>query len=597
MNVSLKTFLVLSILILALQACGSDAKDAAGDGDAEEDVFEHEDVPDGDDQPPDGDLEADGDDVEQPDGDTDSGEAFDTEESEAEAEEESPPEGLPTKLPFTFTRENPGDPIPADEVTAFTRRLTGLMAKAQYHDWVLRSSHGVHPSTGLRDFMLYWTGTHAEKSGDTVSFVHNETSSPTSADGGHNLMTRSSKILASAIAGYLMSGDTAMAAVAEQYCKGVTSTMLGMVYDDKDELHHLMARNVVTFNHGYTTHDGRKKEVDYSNWFHDGAGWNCHRFEYAENPYWGSVWVTNMRSKDDISRLLRVTAVIRYASEQAADEAVREACGEAHSYLKLFAKDIVDSGYYIRSKDKNGEVFIPGQTGDTEADNAAGDLASYVDWEMFIPNAECNPKRAAALIAYEDGLDNDCGDAGGNQYEEIAVRNHYFNIWLIRSTHISHVMQALTHRDNQAARQSLQGLVTRYTRDVAYDAVEQLEHDQDSWDRDVAASLMQAVAVGYPLNGEEARLVYKYYERAIEKFSTWPHWDLWDEEIPDGSYEYRPPDSELVEEQRSHWIRVEDLGAFLDACWSPFVNPDGIKLLDCELVRDPSQWDASWLEE
>ncbi len=486
-------------------------------------------------------------------------------------EQEAEPEGLPNELPFSFARENPGEPISDEEVRAFTERLVGLMAKIDYFNWLRRTSYGVDVSTGKEDWQVWWTGSHAEKNGDTVSFVHNETSSEDSADGGHNLMTRTIKVLGSAISGYLLTGDESMARVAEQYCKGVTAQMEGMVYDENDELHHLMARNVIPFNHEYTTFDGYKVSVDYSNWYHEGQGWNCHRFEFPNNPKWGSMWITNMRSKDDVSRVMRLSGTIRYAAEYAEDEAMREACSDAWEHLHLFFKDIVDHDYWIRTKDKYGEPFIPGLSGDEELDDGAGDLASYGAWDEVIYNSQCNAKRAVAYNGYGEGLDNNCELESGNAYEEAAIGIHYFNIWLIRSHHLARVFQALIHRNTEDALLGLQGLVERNER-YQNTPEEDLPKTQDEFDRDLASSLMQALSVGYPLNENEARMVMKYYERAVEQYKDWEYWNLWDTSVQDGTYDYRP--SEHIADQDVRWIRIEDFPAFLDACWSPFKNSE-----------------------
>ena len=507
--------------------------------------------------------------------------------------------GLPDKLPFSFVRDNPGNALDPQEVTAFTKRLVGMMAKVEYHKWLNRISYGVHSSTGKKDWAVWWTSAHAEKSGDTVTFVNNYYEDTTRADGGHNLMTRTSKILGSALAGYMLTGNEDMARLAEQYCKGVTASMEGMVYDENDTIRHLMARNIIPFNHSYTV-DGRKKAVDYSNWYYEGAGWNCQRFNYPNNPHWGSVWVTNMRSKDDVSRVMRIAATIRYAVERVEDAELKVACTEAYEHLQLFAQDIVDNDYWIRTKGKDGAPFIPGKSGDEELDNGAGDLASYRLYDGIFPNSQCNATRALAYLGYGEGLDNDCGDIDGseNAYEQAAINTHYFNIWLIRSHHLARIYQGLTNGDADDALLGLQGLVRRYTTSLET-PVDKLPVGEDEYMRDLASSMMQAVSVGYPLTEEEARLVMKYYLRTVDEWNTWPYWDLWDDSVADGSYEFRAPDSKVVDAEtgeKLRWVRPEDFGAFLDACWSPFKNPDGVQILDCDIVRDPASWDPAWAD-
>jgi hypothetical protein len=63
-------------------------------------------------------------------------------------------EGLPTSLPFEFSRPEAGEPLTDEEVTSFTEKLTGLYVAIDYFDWVLWYSHGVDASTGMRDYKL-----------------------------------------------------------------------------------------------------------------------------------------------------------------------------------------------------------------------------------------------------------------------------------------------------------------------------------------------------------------------------------------------------------------------------------------------------------
>ena len=163
-------------------------------------------------------------------------------------------ETLPQGLPFEYTRPDVGEPLTDQEQEAFSGKMRRFFEQVQYFDWLLRMSHGMDDSTGLRDYMLWWTDTHAVKQGDTVTIVHNYSEQ----HGGHNILKGNSIVLSSAIGGYLLTGDAAMAELAQQYCKGISSTMLGMVHDENDTILHLMARNVISSNHAYTTHDGHR---------------------------------------------------------------------------------------------------------------------------------------------------------------------------------------------------------------------------------------------------------------------------------------------------------------------------------------------------
>lgn len=490
---------------------------------------------------------------------------------------------LPTGLPFILERMDEGDPVPASETHAFTTRYAAWLKQVGYFDYVLRSIHGVDASTGKRDYALWWTDVEAVKTDDTVTFRH----LPSEKDhGGHNIITNNARLLAPAIIGALWANDSAASRVAEQICKGITHTMLGMVRDADDPLHHLMARNVVTFNHEFVTHDGRKKAVDYSAWFYPYVRWNCSRFKYEDNPHWGEVWVTNTRSKDDVGQLFRVSGWIRYASELARRPELRSACSETLELLQAFASDIVDNGYYIRTKDQEGQPYIASQTPIPGIDKISLDLDNYVTFDPLVPDSECNARRAADYLGYSDGTRNDCGDGDVNPFELMSLFNNYPNVNFFRAYHMANLLQSLIHGDDMAARTLLEGLVARLdadrTRDIAGIPVK-----QDNWLADLAFNLVQAAALGMPLTSTEVRLVQRYYLRALEHYEKWNHWDLWDPSIPDGSYSYKPPNRETTPDgEHVYWPRIQDMGAFIELCWSPFRNPSGAAPVDCDVIAE-----------
>jgi len=358
-----------------------------------------------------------------------------------------PPEGLPEALPFAFTRTDTGTPLSADEVAAFTRKMLGFLRQVRYFDYVLYTTHGVDASTGKRDWQ-FWYNERFRKEGDLVTFYH-----PVNlTDGGHNLHIPMSHVLGDVLAASLVTGDASATLAATQLCKGMTASMLGMVHDADDPLPHLMARNVVpAWNQEFTTHDGKRKAVDTSGWWSAYPRWNCSRFHYADNPHWGAMWITNLRSKDDVPHIFQAVPVLRYAVEQSVDTALKTACGETLSMLTAFAKDIVDSDYRIRTKDVDGNVFIPGYTGDTALDSKSGDISSFTWWRDLIPNGECNARRGAELIGYHHPIVEDCGRGEPNEYDDLAFHSNSYNKKICRFFHLSHLANALVNRDASAA--------------------------------------------------------------------------------------------------------------------------------------------------
>jgi len=491
-------------------------------------------------------------------------------------------DGLPDELAFEFTRTDVGDPLGASEVEAFTRKLTGFWKQVGFFPWVLRISHGVHESTGKRDYMVWWSGVDAYREGDTVRFYHHDPDG-----GGHNIMIPTPRMLSSALGGYMLTGDPQMAEVAEQYCKGITATMLGMVYDENDTIDFLAARNIATIDHTYQTQEGYTKQIDYSGWHTSYEHWNTCRFNYPDNPYWGSVWVTNMRSKDDVPHLFMAVPFITYAASRAESPDVKEACAETLEHMTAFAKDIVDQGYRIRSKDENGVPFIPGYTGDEEKDQAAGDLASFVMWDELIEDAECNAKRTSALIGYGDGRELDCGKAAGNAYEDMAVQTHYYNHDIIRFFHSAHIANALINHDNTAAKELLMGMAERIDGYLdTPDAELPSDRSRSEWENDIVQLAIRAAAYGYPLTSREARIIHEKWGMGVDEYSAWEYWDLWSPDHADGRLPIRPWNGN----NGDRWAHIEDMVLPLEYCFSPLKNPAGAQFVDCDIIADPAQW-------
>ncbi len=524
-------------------------------------------------------------------GGDDNDETTPTGDTDMENDAEEAPLGLPDSLDIEYSRADTGEPLTDEEIRDFTMKVMGFLKKVHYFDYILYTTHGVDASTGLNDWQ-FWYNEHFRKEGDKVTFYHPENLN----DGGHNLHIPMSRVLGDTLAAYMLVGDETMALAAEKLCKGMSASMLGMVRDENDPVHHLMSRNVVAHNHEFLTHDGKQKAVDYSGWFSPYERWNCYRYKYENNPYWGEMWITSMRSKDDVPHIFRLIPNLRYAVAEAQDENVQSACSQTLELLEAFAKDIVDSDYRIRTKDENGDIYIAGYTDDQELNEKQGDLCSFINYREWLPEGECNARRGAELIGYHHAVNEDCGRGEPNPYDIIAYNINGYNKRICRYFHLAHLANALVNRDNEAALQLMNGLEERMEQEKNTPE-EDMKYAYHDWWRNLALYFTQSHSYGYPLTNEEARVIHEYYLKAIDKMNEWPYWDLWDESVPDGATGgYRPANCGDSDGVTDCWWRVEDLGQLFENCWSPLVNPASAQFVDCSIVRDPSKWDEAAVE-
>ena len=548
---------LLFLLLLFVVACGNDEEDSSTDGDTiDGDTATDDDDDDNDDNDSDGDQEDDP--------------LYDA-------------NGFPTRLPFTVERPDVGEPLTDAEVATFTKAITGLMKDTGYWNWVWWVSHGQDDSydPNQMGYKLWWQDTKATKEGNTITFSH--------FGGADNLTLRTCKTLNNAIAGYLATGDEMFKRIVIAYSKGLVALSLGMEYGENDPVKYLQARALFTNNHEYDLDETRHVKVDYDPVKVPKEDWNAHTIPNTQNPHYGSgTWLRTMRSKDDVPHMYRTVPLLMRAAAESPDADVREATALALEYMQGFAKDIVDQGYQIRTKDQDGNAFVP-----IEENGHPKDLASFVLYEWLDEKAECNAKLGSALIAYGDEQGNECGIAGTNGYEEVASVQHYFNQAIVRQFHVSALTNALMNGKEATAQDLMAGLILRA--DFLMDDPEDLSEDVAEWDADLAGFYLAAGASGLPLTSREARKIVDIYTLSAQYYRLFPYWDPWATSVPDGEFEYVPsrrytvdpenPDSEVLQ-----LIREDEIPFILEYCWSPLRNPNSVRFVDCDIVLDPSRW-------
>ena len=478
-------------------------------------------------------------------------------------------------LPFALTRTDTGTPVTDAERAEFTKTITGFLKQVGYFNWIWRTSHGMDASNdqGWPDYRVYWQDTTAEKSGDTVTFHH--------TGGADNIMIRTPKIMTWAISGYLMSGDELMGKIAAQFAKGIAANFMGMQFGDNDSEKYIAARAVFNNNHSYELDGGRKVVIDYDPVKVAKEDWNAHTLPNDDNPFWGSIWLRNMRSKDDVPHMMRSVFYLKQLVAKATDPDIRAAGELALDYLTGFARDIVEQGYYIRTKGSDGVAHIPYdyETGNTEDYK---DLASFNSWDNIEPGGECTAKLTFSLISYGEPNGNDCGEGDGGSYEQVSTHNHYFNYAIIRYFHVAAIVNALTAGENDVAYKLLTGLMARFDKDINDDG-NRSQHA--SWDSDLAPVFLAGAATGLPLTSQEVRLIWKQYTESATYYAQWPNWDLWDSSVADGPQAWKPTEGE-----NGQYIRPEDMAAVMEYCFSPYRNKAGVVPVDCDIVADPSRW-------
>jgi hypothetical protein len=486
-------------------------------------------------------------------------------------------------------REPAGVPPTEWEVAEFTRKVTAFFKEAAFFDWLWRTSHGLDAAydPGMMSYKLWWQDTGMRREGDTVVFFHRGRA--------ENILKRSVKVMSNAISAYLLTGDPRAAEIATEYLKGVVALSKGLERGiEKPVVKYLQARAVFNHNHSYTA-DGRKAAVDYSGACVESYKWNVHVFEIPDNPTYGTIWVSNMRSKDDVPYLYMSLQAATAAYYQTKDPKLADAAKLYIEYVRGFSQSIVDNDWDILTK--YGDGAVSRQLDFTKEGHPEADLGSFVYWEsLFGPDAECNAQLGAALTGY--GVDlgkKDClkGNAG-RDFEIMAEAGNYFNYNIYNYFHIGALAAANAWNRTAIAGRLMEGMAQRF--DAMMHDTSLPNRSDHEYQSDMAGWLISAATHGFPLTAEEARHVMDWYGMASDWYRKWPHWDPW-KSMKDGETldDYIPPRDETVDDGKggktilSH-IRQDEMPYIFEYCFSPLRDREGVRFIDCDLVADPSRW-------
>jgi hypothetical protein len=478
---------------------------------------------------------------------------------------------LTESLPFQITREAKGAPLSQQEIADFTQTMADFYNKIDFFGWASRHSFGLADdnSWGQPGYKIWWTDAVAIKSGDTVTF--------TLLRPPDNTTAKFTRVLPNAIASYLATADPVAKKLAHDYIHGLSATMDGNIWGHEDPpITTIMARTIFHRNHSYQMEGGRKVVIDYNAVKQEDFARRHDTLHNPDNPTWGDIWVRSKRSKDDLPYTYRMVVSLIRLIRATDDPLLKKDALYLYRRLRGVTQDIVEHGYAIRTKDKNGVPFIPLLDDGVSVD----DFACFTAWDSLWPQAECNTKLATALIAGGQSLGNDCEDGDGGGYEAGAIFAHYWSSNMIWGFHLAAVALSLAYQQEATAYDLLIGYGQRMEKMMVDPRADQYLE----WYPDLAQLLILGAAYGLPLNAEEARLVVEECVAAANHYAAFDKWDLWDPSVPDGTHDYIPSRHQHDQGQIVRaFVRPPELVNLFEYCASPYKNENSQKFIDCEM--------------
>lgn len=476
-------------------------------------------------------------------------------------------DGLPDMLPFDFFRDQNGAPVSQETITDFTKRLTGVWKKADLFNWLRFVTFGVEKDNpeGMPYFSNFWTGIVYEKSGDTVTFTSTN-------HGSDNASQRHATLFVNMLSAYLLTGDETAALLVDELARGLVANIKCMEWGPNvpEEDKYLLARYIIPHNYEKTLDDGKTLAVDLSTWQHETSGRVSNTIYNENNPYWGSIYVKNERSKDDIGQIYRAIALAPYGVNKMPYPYINDALQELYQYYQKFAIDVVTHDYAMRTRDHEGEIYIANE--------------DHVDLNFYGDDSECPARLATHLLAYEDSGGIYCGNGIVSWYEEFALTTHLFVITQIWNNHLSAVLFSLINEEYELAQELLGGLATRMDNDInrTFDD----PGEEEEFKKRLTGNLIRFAGAGLPLNNTEVRFIHEQVNPSIDYWNQWEYWDMWDSSVPDGTHY----DATSSYYPSNDYIRFRDMTSFFQLCSSPFYNEAGAQVVDCDIIANPELW-------
>lgn len=472
-------------------------------------------------------------------------------------------------LPFEFVREESGTPLTQEEITAFTKKITGVWKNTNYFDFIDMVSYGVNEDNpyDYPYFSCIYTCTHIVREGDQMILR----SAPTG--GSDNATLRHIGVLLNLINARFLTDNQALEPLIDRLARGISANIMAMEWGDNvpESDKYILARYLVPPYFHRDLGDGRTITIDMSTWEEETWGYFSDMIINPVNPYWGNIFVKAKRSKDDVCHVFYAMGLIPFYLNQFTDEVTNEAVAKMLEDVSKFAKDVVDAGYNIRTRDHDGTIFIPNE-----------DFASLNSYTWVDPNAECNARLSSAFLGYSNTQGIDCGNGVAAIYEDFATMGHIFNYTIIRHFHLAAILQALHHNENNIALKLLEGLADRMEKENNTEPEDIKDQNVYKFNRKLAGRMVRYAIVGLPLTSDEVRFIYEEFEKGIDYWNSWEYWDIWS--LEDGTYQdgnnYYPASN----------IDLENMTSFFTYCNSPYRNETGVPIVDCDIIRDPSQW-------
>jgi hypothetical protein len=450
-----------------------------------------------------------------------------------------------------WDRADEGTPVSAADVDLATDRVIDLLTRTDWMDLIADRAHGWPESDpeGRYWYATWWSGVTVEKRGGRLRYVH-------SADGADNNGLRTAQLLEGACYAWRTWGDPRDRQLVRRLARGLSSWAYAMRRSEDDVERGLLGRAAYPISIEDTE---REIAIDYDLDRPGEPGPPSFYVHLADNPFWGDLYVKNVRSKDDMGHLMRAVALIDTCVGTLEDDEAEADLVEMRRLYQEWAQRVEHDGLRIASLDTSGEVYQP-----------EGDLAEY-----FGGGIECAAAYAIPLLSRFDTLGYTCRNPGLGPVPDPTSGVPSGALQILRTHHEAAAALALASGRDEIARDLLEGLASRL--DGIMDANDAGPLPDNARAGDVVQLGLESAAVGVPLTSREVRFLHAQLAIAAGGYDTSDAaWHVRDPSVPDGDYTFEPG---------GPGVDVKDVALFLGLCSAQWVSPSGREVIDCDRIR------------
>jgi hypothetical protein len=434
-----------------------------------------------------------------------------------------------------------------------TDQLISILEKTHYLDFIDSRIHGWPQNDTSKAYWwgTYWSGVRIFKKNGVVTYQHGH-------DGSDNNGFRTAALMEGVCYAQALAPNPKWDLLIRKMIRGFSSWILSSEQASHPEYPRVLSRAHYT-NSVLSLENNRTIYINYDLNLPGADNASTQYVEIKDNPTFGSIWVKNSRSRDDLGEMIRAIAQLKSCENELSAETKID-LQEMRNLYSDWSADVDSNQFETPSLTKKGEYNrdVSGPTdrfvhGLLPAGNLAMRLLHQKDPGKY------------STISLKDSL--------SEKLLSKWLRNDALE--MLRAMEVAAVVMSKVRQNDELTGRLMKRLQLRVNRDMDYvfHRKPALHLNPD----DVSAVLINSYNVGLALNDEQQKFLFDSIEKADERISADdPTFRIFSSKTPDGEYSYDAPDPGM---------QFRSIGLILGTCSSTFKTTNNKPLFNCQKIQ------------